>query len=350
MRPDWPAGHPGLDRIIALMIAGQSRSTGKPLLMFARGSGLHIYRLVAELDGDVLATVREGNPANRAPRCVLYPYNTDADRYVYALLESSDDGGARAYAAVKGSLGGGPPTVELREETLDPGGPAYWAAAPGLVRLYGKLNLFDWDAPDAATFLGPTDEGAPGMLLSQGDAIFWSSGYVAEMKHKVWTPDGGSRDFLGTGANLNFGAADLGTDGTSMVWVEGTGRASPSDVFATVTAKTAPHTTDSSQIVPRALRSDLSGYGFSTSPFKVGCGHAARHTNIIRDSGSTTGIQVIRLADGYDAHLVNELGAMWLWTYPLAVTCDELLVAGYDSSGYNAVRVPLTSLGPWRAP
>jgi hypothetical protein len=33
------------------------------------------------------------------------------------------------------------------------------------------------------------------------------------------------------------------------------------------------------------LRSDLSGYPFGTSPFVVGCGYAARTTEVKRDGG-----------------------------------------------------------------
>ncbi|MBK6696851.1 MAG: hypothetical protein IPG50_32375 [Myxococcales bacterium] len=353
MKTAWPVSTvPGLGHIVPLAEGGRS-SAGTPLLMFARGSGRYIFRLVADPDTRVLAALRQdANPP--AARCVPYPYNTASDRYSYTLVENLSDGKARGYAAIVGELAdGGGPRIALRVLTSDPAGPADLAGSAGLIRLYGKLTLHDWLAPDTTpTFLGPTDEGAPGLVFPVGDAIFWSSSSLWAMKHKVWTRAGGSRDFLTFGADTTKGAANLGTDGKDMVWLEGSGRlGTSSPLFPVVTAKTAPFVTDPGQIVARSLRSDISPYGVAGSTFKVGCGYAAWAPGAypLGDGGTATGIQVLRVADGYDAALLN-LGGSWTWTQPLLVTCDELFALGNENGLANIVRIPLTSLGPWRAP
>ncbi len=247
-----------------------------------------------------------------------------------------------------------PPSTDvlLRQLTDDPAGPGYLAAASGLVRLYGQLTLRSWDNPDASTFLGPTDEGPPSAIFPQHDAIFWSSGYASPMKHKVWTADAGSRDFLSFGTDAARGAADLGTDGKDMVWVEGAGRPNASERFTTVTARTAPFTSDPTLIVPRTLRSDLSAYGVAGSDFVVGCGYAARNANsfLLADGGTTTALQFIRLADGHDAHRVNPTGAGWQWTQVLAITCDEVFVLGHLGYDFNITRIPMNTFSTWRSP
>ncbi|MFO0668209.1 MAG: hypothetical protein U0235_01105 [Polyangiaceae bacterium] len=276
MARSWPASDlAGYPKINPLAWGGRS-STGDALLMFGRITGRYIYRLIAEPDGHVLSAFREDAVA-RDPGCILYPYNTSSNRFAYALLERFADGGSRGYAAVIGTIAPRDERVVLRELTADPGGPGYLASAAGLIRLYGKLTLRDWNDVDASTFLGPTDEGAPGMIFPQGDDIFWASGTLAIEKHKVWTRDAGSRDFLGFGSDTTQGAADLGTDGKDMVWLEGSERSDPtSPFFPKVAVRAAPYTSDPAKLTPRTLRTDMGPYGFGGTPFVVGCGYAAR--------------------------------------------------------------------------
>ena len=353
MKTSWPVSDiPGAPHIVPLARGGWTKA-GTPLLMFARAAGHYLYRLVAEPDGIVKSAFRENGTAHD-PSCVLFPYNVDADRLAYVLLEDLVDGGSRAHDAVFGDLSMRP-RVELREESTNPVHAGYFASAAGLVRLYGKLTLRDWDNVDASTFLGPTDEGAPGMIFPQGDAIFWSSGTLAVMKHKVWTRDAGSRDFLGFGSDTTQGAADLGTDGKDMVWLEGSERANPSSpFFPKIAIKAAPYTTDPSTIIPRTLRNDMGPYGFGGTPFVVGCGYAARPGSpaMLTDGGVPLGIgiQVVRLSDGYQALLPNSTD--WSFETPLLATCDELFVIGSKRTkfDFNILRIPLASLGPWLAP
>ncbi len=117
MRTGWTPGGPqtpGLRHIVPLARGSQSAS-GRAVLMFARGSGNFIYRLIEEADGPVLSAIRE-NAAPEGPRCVLYPYNTAANRFAYALLESEASGTPRAARLLRGrghaasSLDGCPPS------------------------------------------------------------------------------------------------------------------------------------------------------------------------------------------------------------------------------------------------
>lgn len=353
MHTGWPTSDiPGAPHIVPLARAGRTQS-GTPLLMFARAAGRYLYRLIAEADGDVKSAFREDGLAHD-PSCVLYPYNVDADRLAYVLLEDLVDGGARAHAAVIGDLAG-PPRVRLREESSNPVHAAYLASASGLIRLYGKLTLRDWNDVDASTFLGPTDEGAPGMIFPQGDDIFWASGTLAIEKHKVWTRDAGSRDFLGFGSDTTQGAADLGTDGKDMVWLEGSERSDPSSpFFPKVAVRAAAYTSDPAKLTPRTLRTDMGPYGFGGTPFVVGCGYAARLASppaLLDGSAPTgTGMQVIRLSDGYQTLLADTTSGSF--TTPLLMTCDELFLMGKKAGKfeYNILRIPLASVGPWVAP
>lgn len=353
MKVSWsPPTVPGLGSVVDL-IRGARAAGGAPLLMLGRISGNYIYRLIAAPDGSVLSAFREDVQPDGV-RCILFPYNTDSDRFAYLLFEDEADGGTRAHSAVLGELANPRLRVAFRVVTDSPYHAGFSVGAEGLVRLFGKMNLHDWNNLDASTFLGPTDEGPPGFLFPQGDALFWSSGYLSVMKHKVWTRDAGSRDFLGFGSDTTRGAADLGTDGKDMVWVEGSGRPSPSALFSDVVAKTAPYATDGSQIVPRTLRSDLGPYGFADSPFTVGCGYAVREASppAMTDGGIPlgAGIDVIRLSDGYAARLSNAAGRTgWKWGSPLIATCDEVFVSGSSAGKFNVVRVPWSALS-WQPP
>ena len=171
-------------------------------------------------------------------------------------------------------------------------------------------------------------------------------------KQKVFTDVGGVKDLLSFGDDTTRGIADLGTDGQQLVWVEGTERPQPNGVYPNVTAFVSPFTTEPAQIQKRALRSDLSGYGFGTSPFVVGCGYATRSAEMKSDGGFASGTQLIRLSDGYAWRLPDGPNVDWGWRRALAVTCDEVFILLAEKPTptapprTNIARVRIDSLGP----
>lgn len=332
------------------------RPNGDVVLMTTRFQSDGVFRMTAEVDGRVLTTIREQNSS----KCVLGEQVSDGDHYAYRVYDAESKGVVSSYGggAVGGSLD------ELRPKALrhyhDSFTRSFIAGDPGLVEISGGLmSLLSWTDGSLVKDIWSSsqDNGlAQNYQFFFGSTLFWASDNEAINKQKVYTPIGGVKDFITYGDDFTKGVADLGTDGQQLVWVEGSNRPEPNGVFPDVTAYVAPFTTDPAQIVKRALRSDLSGYPFGTSPFVVGCGYAARATEMKRDGGFESGTLLIRLSDGYAWHLRDSPGADWGWRMPLAITCDEIFVRVAErptpstAPRTNVVRVRIDSLGTPTAP
>jgi len=332
------------------------RADGRVALMTARYQLEGTFRLIADLDGPVLVAIREQRPE----RCVLNSEVSNGEHYAFRVLDSEAKGSLSEYGG--GALGG--QLDELRPRVLrhyhDSFTRSFIAGAPGLLEVSGGLmSLYSWNDGSLVkdVWSSSQDNGlAQNYQFFHGPALFWASDTYAINKQKVYAPPAEVKDLLSYGDDFTKGVADLGTDGTNLVWIEGFNRPGPSGVFPDVTAYVAPYTTDPAQIVKRALRSDLSGYPFGTGPFVVGCGYAARSTFMKRDGGFEDGTLLIRLADGYAWHLADGPGVDWGWRQPLAVTCDEILVTVAERPTpsapprTNIARVRIDSLGPPTAP
>jgi hypothetical protein len=189
------------------------------------------------------------------------------------------------------------------------------------------------------------------------DAIFWSAGGLAYPRQRVYTPQAGVAVLRGYGNDTTRGVGSIGTDGTWLVWLEGTERTGrASDGYPKVTAFVAPYTTDPTALAPRVLRDDLGGANFGTRPFVVGCGYAALSSELRVNGVLQYGITVIRLSDGVAWQLptaINGAALPWSWERPLAITCDELfaIVAPPPTRPeVNVARRTLASLGPGLPP
>jgi len=352
---DWePARF--VQELISPGTRGLRRPDGRVLLMTARYQSEGTFRLVADVDGPVLVAIREQRPE----RCVLNSELSDGDHYAFRVLDSEAKGTVSEYGG--GALGGR--LDELRPTVLrhyhDSFTRGFIAGDPGLLEVSGGLmSLLSWKDGSLVKDIWSSsqDNGlAQNYQFFHGQTLFWASDDDAVNKQKVYTATAGVKDFISFGDEFTKGIADLGTDGQQLVWIEGYNRPEPSGVYPEITAYAAPFTTDPMQIVKRALRSDLSGYPFGTSPFIVGCGYAARATEMKRDGGFENGTLLIRLADGYAWHLHDEPGADWGWRTPLAITCDEIFVKVAErptpaaSPRFNVVRVRIDSLGTPTAP
>jgi hypothetical protein len=208
----------------------------------------------------------------------------------------------------------------------------------------GPLRLLDWDDPTKRVVL-PSDGHAQNYAFAFGSSLFWASDGNNYDVQKVYVPDGGPRDFI-LGGNVPPAAADLGTDGTDLVWTEGAGGWS-SGLPTVVNIMTAPFTTDPAKLKPRRLRSEQT-YGFGTTPFVVGCGYAMR--------GITVAMRIVRLSDGVSWRL--DKTANWTWETAVAINCTEAFIDVIElpagrrgkTDGGGLVRIRLDSLGPGIAP
>lgn len=347
---DWQP-QAGLQELISPATQATRRADGHVALMTARYQLEGTFRIVAEADGPTLVAVREQD----ATRCVLNNARSDGEYYAYRVLDREAKGEVSSYGG--GAIGGR--LDELRPKALrhyhDSFTRGFIAGAPGLLEVSGgAMQLFAWSDGSLIKKVWSSDQDnglAQNFQFFHGDTLFWASDSYAINKQKVHTDAAGVKDLLSFGNDTSRGIADLGTDGEVLVWIEGSDRPQPSGVFPTVTAFVSPFTTDPAQIQKRALRADLSGYPFGTSPFVVGCGYAARTVEMKRDGGFQGGTLLVRLADGYAWHLPDGPGVDWGWRTPLALTCDELFVRVVERPTPDATprttvaRVRLDSLG-----
>ena len=349
---DWKPGAVGGGELISPATRGLRRPDGSVALMTARYQSDGTIRLVADVDGAVLVAVRE----QASDHCVLDSATSDGNSYAFQVLDSEAKGELSEYGG--GAIGGH--LDELRPKVLrhyhDAFTRSFVAGAPGLLEVSGGLmSLFSWNDGSHIkdVWSSSQDNGlAQNYQFFFGSTLFWASDDDAINKQKVFTDVGGVKDLLSFGDDTTRGIADLGTDGQQLVWVEGTDRPQPNGVYPNVTAFVSPFTTEPAQIQKRALRSDLSGYGFGTSAFVVGCGYATRSAEMKSDGGFAAGTQLIRLSDGYAWRLPDGPNVDWGWRRALAVTCDEVFILLAEKPTptapprTNVARVRIDSLGP----
>lgn len=187
-----------------------------------------------------------------------------------------------------------------------------------------------------------------------GDHLVWVDDSTSA---SVWGGVSGANVLLSNGGSVSRGVVGLATDGKDMVWVEGSQPvdAGGTDIYGQVAIVTSPFATSASQLVPKVLRSDLSGYAWAAN-IVVGCGHAARSGYLKSADGSLRAATiVVRLSDGHAWLLPDGPGLDFGWRTPLAITCDEVLVRVAERPGDSAFRVNvaavrLDSLGAGAAP
>ncbi len=325
------------------------RSDGRLVMSTARYQPDWTLRMVAELDGNVLVGLRE----RAIGPCILGDTKSDGDHYAFKVYDAEATGRPSSYGG--GAIGGhlDDPHPKVLKHYHDKLARGFAAGEPGLLEL-PSFTLSSWTDGGVIKSI-PTGD-VEGSLAQNwpfffGSTLFWAADSSAVNKQKVYTDAAGTKDFLTFGADPTRGVADLGTDGQSLVWIEGSERPSTSAPFPKVLIATSPFTTDPAQIQRRVLRTDLRGSPFGTSPFVVGCGYAARQTTTIQDGSPHNAVVIARLVDGYAWFLPTD-GKAWGWLRPLAITCDEIILmvsiwpAGDDRPHVSVARVRLDSLGP----
>lgn len=180
-----------------------------------------------------------------------------------------------------------------------------------------------------------------------GSQIFWSTNSLWYIGENMWDAEHGAHPLVRFLGDTTRGVWDFGTDGKTMVWQQGEGRASDSSgQFPVVSTMTAPYTTDPAQLQPRRLRSESGG--INTGQYVIGCGLAAH-------SDAEDNLVVVRLSDGHGWKVPaqSKIDPEHGWTIPtldftkvLAITCDELFVKVETDGVAQIARIRLDSLGP----
>jgi hypothetical protein len=347
MRVDWDAREG--DNLVGWLVRSQGwvQEGGAYTFAISRAVGPIRYYLVADADGPIHSAIA----ANDESRCRIYPQDVRDGRVVYRVYESdgsgrlsAEGGGAlvadiddlkpRAYLrfhdrAVRSFLVGQAGVLEVR------------GSPDNTVVLHGWTNassvLFQWSSAD--------EEGLRLIPLSfSRDAVFFQASSAGVSKVKVWTAPAGVRDLVSFAGDVSQSAADLGTDGHTLVWLWGANRAMLHGQYLSVSFMSSPFATELKALRPRRLCSEPGGIdggtGFGASLTQVGCGYAAREF--------PGGIRIIRLSDGR-AWTLGGSGPDLGWGQALAVTCSH--VYGQAHIMWHGVwtstiaRVRLDSLG-----
>ena len=316
--------------------AATNNSDGGVTLQVTRFTKTFGYRLVADADGPVHQAVLE-----TSKHCTLTRSSLKDHQVAYTAAELAPGG----FGSIRwGALGGD--IDELHPRTLrnyqDTGDRDYLAGTSDFFENGPNgLNLYSW--ADGSLIqrlsLSPSDPGQVGQYWHQGDALFFTASNSNFARIKIFTRANGMRDFVSFGNVISNSAADFGTDGVNMAWIEASGRATSADPWTAFNIMTAPYTTDPTAIVKRRLRSEDIGY-FATAQFTVGCGYAA-HQFV---SGTVGGVRIVRLSDGVSWKLSSKGSSGW--NGPTALTCAELFVNVVNGNEFNIARVRLDSLGP----
>jgi hypothetical protein len=302
-------------------------------------------------------------PADGPPRQAFWdPYN-DAQRPALWLLGAGVGGGKAAWSLYEyqsdpnvspryAGLGGD--DTELVPSTLFGLAPGRGLPRPGasyFAETSRDLHLWAWDGGDLGSI---PQTGSIDIPRWAGDTLYFTREAAIASDIWLWTRDRGAFALRTFGNDTTRAAADLGTDGVNLVWIEGSDR-SAADVEGPYPARaiyTAPFTTNPAELEPRRLRAWEPTSITNSYPPAVGCGYALFFAPRPGNSGDPSGVfrdlLLVRLKDGLAWKLASpadyQFGAAW--DSPLAVTCNEV----FATAGLNIRRVRIDSLGDGLAP
>ena len=325
---------------------------GVPYLMTRRRTQDYWLEIVAEVDGPVhTAVMRLVAAADTATKLGCFTQLGDLrdGRYVFTLHGHSANGDQSEsphHGAMGGDIGAGPPRL-LGHYTNDRHY-SFWVSDSHVMRLAAyewELTLAPWDtlAPDTVITKPSTDPDGltPNMPQLANGAVFWTTSTLYIHGTNVWTAAAGAVPFVRFPGDYTRGAADIGTDGTDLVWSQGSGKGFNDQVYPTRDIMAAPFTTDPALLQPRRLRSAPYG-NFGGYEWHVGCGYAARD-----NEGR---LIVVRLSDGWSWFVDRTDAFTFDPALVIGVTCDELFVVGTFNNKNSVARIDLDSLGPGMAP
>lgn len=299
----------------------------------SNGKIAYNYNIVATSDGTIITALLATQPYQYLPTVYLPP-TFQPPRWIFQVIENY---GFNSEGYIAGTVNELHPSAHGRYQF---GAPWYGVGDLGVLQ---NNSLLDFTTGSLiANVKGALPMSFDWMFHTH---VFWqgNSGRIADIGR--WDPDGGAIDFINYNFDPNHAAADFGTDGVDMVWLEAEGPSADTSFWTTADWWTAPYVTEPSKIQRRRLRSE-SPNAILGVPIAVGCGYAAYMTG--------PGLRVVRLSDGWSWFLATswgEGGAGWAYQQALALSCTELF-ASIAAAGpiYTMARVPLASLGAGVAP
>jgi hypothetical protein len=327
---------------------------GRALLMVRRLEREAVTDVIAEADGRVLFAVRQSLLAQQSvdmadPGCFTLPAALTSERYLLGV-RGHDRHGRESLSTHEGVLGGGWTMAFPRvlERYDDEQAYSFLASTRWIVRVAApalQVHARPW-SPGAAAVLVTSAErlGAdrkPTQLVLYDDTLFWTSASRSQHAIHVWDAGRGARPLIDFGDDASRGAADLGTDGTHLVWTQARGKAPAAALYPERSIMTARFTGDGSALSPRRLRSQPYP-ALGVHSFVVGCGYAAHAA----DANTTL---LVRLADGVSWRLPSRWPD-FLPQRPLGLTCRDLFVLGRYGARANIARFDLDALGPGLPP
>jgi hypothetical protein len=293
--------------------------------------------MVVEVDGQVRQALWDPYDDARRPAFWLLAGGVGEHKAAWSLFEFGSNPARRA--------GFGGNDLELEPKQLFALAPGRGVPRPGktyFAETSQTLTVRSWDDARVADIA----ESSGNVPRWAGDVLFWTRDGGAASELRIWTESTGSVLLRGFGADGSRTASQLGTDGTDLVWLEGSERAAIDSPYPIRAIYTAPFTTDPERLQPRRLRSWLPEILSSTYPPAVGCGRAAffhpRPGNAADPSGVFRDILLVRLSDGVAWRIESPETYQFdaAWTLPLALTCKELFVG----AGLNVRRIALEAL------
>jgi hypothetical protein len=266
----------------------------------------------------------------------------------YFAVSISDSNKPRSDGAVGGRIGDLAPRF-LNKTPAREGTSAY-PGSPGvaMVDTGFRITLVNWDTLEPTPIWDPRDDDGldAGDLVFAGDDLLFSASSLRIERVKVHVPGKGTRNLISFGNDLSRGAASAGTDGTDLVWFEGSDRVDmETGVYPRVSIMTAPYSNDPDVIArtKRSVRSDVADR-LPLGRSIVGCGYSASLA-LDKVTKQLTHF-VVRLSDGAAWKMpIERPGLPWRWTSPIGITCDDYFALTSVGPDFRIVRVPLSGLG-----
>lgn len=227
--------------------------------------------------------------------------------------------------------------------------------------LYGRqaISLGGFDPTLALDTAWSSPDGRYAFALSGlGSTLFFSTRFLSGELFDTfaWDPVEGTRPLVAFGDATLGGACCVATDGTDMVWLQGSGAYDPVErTHAIVDLVHSPHATRASELEPRRLRTTFSNK--LEREVIVGGGYAlTREWSVVEGEAEPRQAVLTRLADG--AYWTIPVRPGRVWSKPLYVDAEEIALAegATGETGkreglkpgayYGVVRFTIAELGP----
>lgn len=302
------------------------------------------HSVVADVDGPILSAVVEVGLG-----CVLGDAGIEGDRYLFNAI--SEALGTEGF--IGGKIGEAP-DFAYRQPLQQYDHTTWRMTGEWVIRWKSGLHGRRWGATDEVSVYAPSQdiEGlAPHNVVGVGPDVFFRVGGGVSSGVMVWNEDNGSKPLVRYPGDTTRAAANLGTDGTDLVWTYGEGPV-PETATWTRSVFTAPHSTDPDTVASTARRLRSDPGTFMVTGFAVGCGYAARQFYQANAEGNSANLLIVRLSDGVSWIVeMPPTSEAALFATALGFTCEEVFTrAQFPDESVTIVRIRLDSLGPGMPP